>query len=561
MKIFRIFLFVLVFFFSQTIFSATSNIPHPSGNILPNPDYKKYSTLSESEQKAVDAINYARSLEGVSNIEIPNNFSSLDMKEQIMYLINKEREDRGLPKFRAREYNVESITQPFVDNIAIHGFASNVHNDPVSGLTYTQRIQSSPNTNGKYAFIAEILAINIHSFGIVYEWMYNDNYGWNWAHRDTILGAYSNDQTYIGIGFADNYQGNSTQKVVAVDLFHPNSSFVPNIIQRQTDLENKIFGESVVLYSDLALNGVSCRIPQNQEVSSLVSNISGCNGSNYNDKISSIKIPHQQCVEFFSDSNFSGEKMIFCNEQKNGMPLDLSFVDKPVDKLSQFNETFSSLKTYSLSKSDSSKVFFFVDTEGFGYSSPVSIGTEISDARTRSVFSLGNDNISSFTIPSGVCVDLYEHIDFAGRKRVYCNNSKETNFVSFGAGQFENDQLSSVKIYQIEIFEGSSDDKNVQFWQHDNKTGNSAIFTSPSQFSDARNTDIFSVGNDDISSFEIAPRVCVDVFQDVNFGGFQYTYCNFSKNERSFIPLIGGFQENDNLSSVKIREISEDEKF
>ncbi|GAB4140118.1 MAG: hypothetical protein Fur0024_1040 [Patescibacteria group bacterium] len=561
-KLLKIIFFITIFI-SGNVFSATSDIPHPAGNIPPNPDYKKnYSSISDSEQKAISAINNARTAEGVKNITIPDNWSSISTKEQIFYLINEERADRGLAKLRAREKNLEEINQSFANNVSSSGlYSSNVHTDPVTKKTLTQRINSNANTNLKYAFIAEILAINIHPLGAIYEWMYNDAGDWNWAHRDTILGKYLNDQTYIGIGFADNYKGDTTQKVISVDFFHPASTFSANIEQRQADLENKIFGESVVLYSDLNNSGVSCRVPKDTTINSLSSNIPNCPATNYNDKISSIKIPHQQCVEFWTDSNKTGEKMTFCNLQKNNMPLNLNFVDQVIDKLASFDNNFSSMRTYSQSKLDNSKVFFFVDTNGMGYASPVSVGSNISDARDRNLFSLGNDNISSFTLPAGVCVELFQHINYEGKKRVYCNTSNERNFVYFWAGQYENDQLSSVKIYTTNKNNTISTDKSVQFWQHNDKTGNTAIFTSPANFSDARQTDIFPVGNDDISSFEIPPRTCVDVFQHINYEGFKFTYCNFQTTERLFVPLIGGFKENDNLSSVKMREISSNERF
>ncbi|GAB4140461.1 MAG: hypothetical protein Fur0024_1750 [Patescibacteria group bacterium] len=240
-----------------------------------------------------------------------------------------------------------------------------------------------------------------------------------------------------------------------------------------------------------------------------------------------------------------------------GFYINGRYLKKPSRKLAVaimfFKEKKSANFTCDGKILDNTKVRFFQHTNCGGNVVDVNVGAEIPDARYMP--KLENDNISSFTIPSGVCVELFQHINFVGRNRVYCNNAPTGSSVSFISGQFENDQLSSVKVYFAEKENvKSSDEDFVVFYEHGNRGGKSVRYSAPNELASAFDSE-FLIGNDEVSSFEISPRVCVDMYQDINFGGWKYTYCNFSSSENLLHNLAGGFKENDNLSSFKIRKI------
>jgi len=159
----------------------------------------------------------------------------------------------------------------------------------------------------------------------------------------------------------------------------------------------------LILYDGYNQTGESCRVSENSLFS--LDNF-GCQ-NRFGDKIFSISISYGKCVDFWRDENFSREKIIFCLNQLNQKSLQINFQDKPVDKLQNFNNDFSSLRIYNL-EDKLNKIFFYVDTKGEGYSSFLQVGESLADARNKNFLSVGNDNISSFNLPKGSLLNCFK---------------------------------------------------------------------------------------------------------------------------------------------------------
>ena len=143
-------------------------------------------------------IDAARELEGISAMQLPINFSSLSVANQVFTVLNLERTARGIAPM--------SGTIPTLNTAAQTG--ANTANDPVvTGYSKDFSIWAGNEVN---ALSAD------------YDWMYND--GWNastnssinldctsvtssgcWTHRDDILfnfGAAGFSNADAGVGFA-----------------------------------------------------------------------------------------------------------------------------------------------------------------------------------------------------------------------------------------------------------------------------------------------------------------------------------------------------------------------
>jgi serine protease len=314
-----------------------------------------------------------------------------------------------------------------------------------------------------------------------------------------------------------------------------------------------------VIFANTNFTGNSCTLANNTNYPTAL-NIAGCS-NNMNDIVKSMQIPYGVCIDAYQDINYQGFKVTYCNTQANYQVLNLSLVDSGPDKQSINGNVFSSFKVYDVSRTDPDKVFFYVDAGYSGYSSYLQTGDFIQDARqnvngvNRNKLTVGNDNISSFTLPSGKCVELYADIiaeNNGGIMRKYCNNSPNFGQVTFAYGQWENDQLSAVKVYDTTVNNTTPTDTAVKFWSNNDQTGTLSTLNAPSNLPNLTNPSTFSVGDNQVSSFELAPRTCADIYELPNYQGWDYTYCDFSTTDRLFVPFYAGWRENDNASSIKV---------
>ncbi|MGC6770336.1 hypothetical protein [Enterococcus sp. LJL51] len=166
--------------------------------------------------------------------------------------------------------------------------------------------------------------------------------------------------------------------------------------------------------------------------------------------------------------------------------------------------------------------------------------------------SVGNDTISSLSIPKGFRVILTENNDFKGRTRSIENRYDVENPVE------RNSTLNYSTIEASEIL-------NLSSYQFDNKTSSiiveemkydpiSPVVYEDSEFrkpskplarGDYKKRDL-PFGNDKISGIRVPEGYKVRMWDDDNYNDRNYTYVG-----PTTIPFLEGF--NDKVSSMKIR--------
>ena len=142
-------------------------------------------------------IDAARGLEGIAAMQLPINFSSLSVANQVFTVLNLERTARGLAPMSGTIPTLNTATQT----------GANTANDPV--------------VTGYSKYFSIWAGNEVNALSADYDWMYND--GWNvrtnssinldctsvtssgcWTHRDDILfdlGAAGFSNADAGVGF------------------------------------------------------------------------------------------------------------------------------------------------------------------------------------------------------------------------------------------------------------------------------------------------------------------------------------------------------------------------
>ena len=171
---------------------STSN---PIADVQPNPNFLTICNLNTSidssascQAAALLAIDNARAQEGVGPMVLPANYGSLTLPEQLLVVVNLERQDRGLPDFIGLTTDLNAS--------AALGAAANT--DP----TLNSNIPYAANWAGG---LPSVLTAD-------YEWMYDDGFGSAnidctsptssgcWGHRDNILANFSTSGVPAGNG-------------------------------------------------------------------------------------------------------------------------------------------------------------------------------------------------------------------------------------------------------------------------------------------------------------------------------------------------------------------------
>lgn len=162
---------------------SASGIPDPPSNVAPNPDYTAVCSPSGLDssagclQSVLDAIDSARSREGVKPMVLPLDFAQLSIPEQIFVVVDRERVDRGLPPFLG-------LTSALDRNAEQGAAAANDPPDPGASYLVADTEWAGGSSNGLDAD---------------YGWMYDDGPGSSnldcphsrspgcWGHRHGIL--------------------------------------------------------------------------------------------------------------------------------------------------------------------------------------------------------------------------------------------------------------------------------------------------------------------------------------------------------------------------------------
>jgi uncharacterized protein YkwD len=162
-------------------------------------------------------------------------WNALSQGEKALWLINRERIDRGIDPLHGIEENVTQVAQAYAQYLLDHdAFAHDA-----DGRTPWDRLDSNPAIGACHDFlnVAENLAVLWGGWTLpversVYMWMYDDS-GSGWGHRHAILWYPYNDNSgpsgkegFMGIGVASGeHQGWSDSDIIVMDVFDPCASW------------------------------------------------------------------------------------------------------------------------------------------------------------------------------------------------------------------------------------------------------------------------------------------------------------------------------------------------
>ena len=184
------------------------------------------------------AFNYGREQENPSlpDITLPSQaqWDCMDAGARALWLINQEREARGVDPLHGLEANVMGVAQDYADYLLAH----NVFGHYEDGRDPWERLHDNPAIGACHDFlsVAENLACFITSGTSialpversVYNWMYVDATH-SWGHRHAVLWYPYNDnggptgmEGFLGIGQASGpYMGWNYGVVVVMNVFDP----------------------------------------------------------------------------------------------------------------------------------------------------------------------------------------------------------------------------------------------------------------------------------------------------------------------------------------------------
>ncbi len=198
-----------------------------------------WSSGSFSNVKDIEkSFNHARSFDKTVvkhlNMPIQAKWDSWDIQQKALYLLNSEREARGIKPFDGISSLVIEIAQNYADLLQQIGNINYYENEKIPNLSLLAN-----NKNLFYGF-SEMVSHDIISDSdaivkSIYSWIYLDDE--NWKNRKFIFSIGLNDNSslenregLLGIGISNgNYQ------IVTMNAFDPSSSFDdPNVIHVDT---------------------------------------------------------------------------------------------------------------------------------------------------------------------------------------------------------------------------------------------------------------------------------------------------------------------------------------
>ena len=155
--------------------------------------------------------------------------------EKALWLMNRERIDRGIAPWDSTEPNVTAVAQDY----ARYLMDNNLFSHSADGRTPWERMLSNPDIDACHdALMLENLAVLWGGWTLpversVYMWMYDDS-GSAWGHRRNILRYPLNDNSgpagkegFLGIGRATGtHQGYANSDIIVMDLFDPCAGWV-----------------------------------------------------------------------------------------------------------------------------------------------------------------------------------------------------------------------------------------------------------------------------------------------------------------------------------------------
>jgi len=230
----------------------------------------------------------------------------------------------------------------------------------------------------------------------------------------------------------------------------------------------------------------------------------------FNDMVSSIKVPNGYKVIIYEDVNYEGESRLLTND--NPRLGDLAFNDK-----------MSSLKLIPV---DVPVVILYQDANFMGESKHITIDTPSLGVPYLSFC----DTISSIKVHDGYKAIIFEDNDYEGKSRALYVDTPYLGDL--------NDKLSSVKIESV-----PPDTPIITLFEDCNYLGDSRSYTT--------DTPWLEDFDQKTSSVKIKPSgYSVTLYSDKNYGGFDVEFSND-------VPCLNeGTQQllfNDQISSLKIK--------
>lgn len=162
-------------------------------------------------------------------------WNNLTDTEKALWLINREREDRGVAPLHGLESNVEGVAQYYAQYL----LDNNVFGHYEDGNSPWERLDDNPAIGACYDFlnVSENLAVLWGGWTLpieraVYMWMYDDSSS-SWGHRHAILwypyndnGGLAGREGFLGIGRATGpHQGWSNSDIIVMNVFDPCASW------------------------------------------------------------------------------------------------------------------------------------------------------------------------------------------------------------------------------------------------------------------------------------------------------------------------------------------------
>jgi uncharacterized protein YkwD len=151
--------------------------------------------------------------------------------EKALWLINRERVDRGIAPLHGLETNVGQVAQDYAQYLLAHdAFAHDA-----DGQSPWDRLNDNPAIDACHddLAVAENLAVLWGGWTLpieraVFMWMYADS-GSNWGHRHAVLWYPYNDNSgapgdegFLGIGLATGeHQGLADSDIIVMNVFDP----------------------------------------------------------------------------------------------------------------------------------------------------------------------------------------------------------------------------------------------------------------------------------------------------------------------------------------------------
>ncbi|MGE4669985.1 peptidase inhibitor family I36 protein [Yersinia enterocolitica] len=187
--------------------------------------------------------------------------------------------------------------------------------------------------------------------------------------------------------------------------------------------------------------------------------------------------------------------------------------------------------------SNNPKVCFFVDENYQGESLCTTEGNAINELPLN-----WNDRISSISVPRGLVVSVFKHINFSGRTLTLKDSVDSLSSLRWAD---LNDNISSFKVrsaacfYELDAFSGDS------FCLSGNESLDLYHDSDPAD----RKYHIVNTFNDRISSIKLPPDTQVTLYEDDNYSGKYYVITNdFSAGDLETIGM------NKNITSIKVSQ-------